>query len=605
MAECTRGRYNLDAYEIVPLAVRNEASSPLADWFAVAIRWLAILGLAVSLSLHGRLVSLPGLLLSALAVWNLSVSAVAGMQRLHPRHRWMSLFLDAVVALALFWQQGGFNGDLYWIGFLPIFTAAVYLEFVSAFILALLLSLAELGLAWLIEPSLAALMEATVTGLILLLPALLLGALGRRLAKPPPPAEEETPAPPEKMEKSVESERLRAVYTLISTLTASLNYKRVIDSVLDLSLSALNPNPEALPDDRLASAVMLFSQEALTVAAARRFTPADQSLVLPGAEGALARVINEGMPLLAANAANDPELSRIVALRTCNEVYCLPLRSGISVYGLLLFGHPEAGFFSADRREVLDILAQQTVIAIQNARLYQDLANERDRIVEAQEEARKKLARDLHDGPTQSVSAIAMRVNLAQRMMARDPKSAYEELGRIEELARRTTKEIRHMLFTLRPLVLESQGLVAALQAMSQKMKETFAQNVLVNVDESLLEQLELGKQGVIFYIAEEAVNNARKHARAAHIGVRLRRLEEGLALLEILDDGVGFDVEAVNRAYDERGSLGMVNLRERSELVGGLLHIQSAPGKGTRVQVYIPLTEEAADRLRRAEGIG
>ena len=585
--------------------MQSSPSSSLADWFVVSVRWLTVLGLMVSLSLHERLVSLPGLLLSALAVWNIAMTLMAGTLGLQRRHRWMSLFLDLVVALSLFWQQGVFTGPAYWAGFLPIFTAGVYLYTSNAFIVAVLLSLAEIGLAWLLEPSLPALTEAGIAAAVLLIPPLLLGSLAGRLAKPPPPVEAETPEKPEKMEKNIESERLRAIYTLISTLTATLNYKRVIDSVLDLSLSALNPDPDAQPDDRLVSAVMLFSQEALTVAAARRFTPADLSLTLPGAEGVLASVINEGAPRLITNAAEDAELNRVVALRTCRQVYCLPLRSGISVYGLLVFGHPDPGYFTPDRREVLDILGQQTMIAIQNARLYQDVANERDRIIEVQEEARKKLARDLHDGPTQSVSAIAMRVNLAQRMMVKDPKAAFEELGRIEELARRTTKEIRHMLFTLRPLVLESQGLVAALQAMAGKMKETYSQNVLVNINEGSLEQLELGKQGVIFYIVEEAVNNARKHAKAAHTGVRLRLADEGLALLEILDDGVGFDVEAVNRTYDSRGSLGMVNLRERTELVNGLLHIQSAPGKGTRVQVFIPLTEEAADRLHHAAGIG
>jgi signal transduction histidine kinase len=242
-------------------------------------------------------------------------------------------------------------------------------------------------------------------------------------------------------------------------------------------------------------------------------------------------------------------------------------------------------------------------VAIQNARLYQDIVDERERMIEVQEEARKKLARDLHDGPTQSVSAIAMRVNLAQRMIAKDPKQAGEELGRIEELARRTTKEIRHMLFTLRPLVLESQGLVAALQSMAEKMKETYSQNVLLNIDDSVLKSVEMGKQGVIFYIVEEAVNNARKHARADHIWVNLRPFEQAMALLEIVDDGVGFDVAAMNRAYDQRGSLGMVNLRERTELVNGVLDVKSVPGKGTRVQVYIPLSEEAADRLQHAAG--
>ena len=158
------------------------------------------------------------------------------------------------------------------------------------------------------------------------------------------------------------------------------------------------------------------------------------------------------------------------------------------------------------------------------------------------------------------------------------------------------------MLFTLRPLILESQGLTAALTAMAEKMRETFGQNVLINVDENVLENMEMGKQGVIFYIIEEATNNARKHANAVHIWVRLRPFEAGIALLEIEDDGLGFDVEAVNKSYDKRGSLGMVNLRERTELVNGLLNIDSAPGKGTRIQVCIPLTEEAADRLHHAK---
>ena len=222
-------------------------------------------------------------------------------------------------------------------------------------------------------------------------------------------------------------------------------------------------------------------------------------------------------------------------------------------------------------------------------------------MIDVHEEARKKLARDLHDGPTQSVAAMAMRINIARRLVEKNPKSAVDELSKIEELAHRTTKEIRHMLFTLRPLVLESQGLAVALKSMADKMRETYNQNVTVNVDENIASQMEMGKQGVIFYIIEEAINNARKHAGAANIWVRLNTFQPGLALLEIEDNGVGFDVEAVNKAYENCSSLGMVNLRERTELVNGLLNIQSVIGKGTKVQVYIPLTEEAADRLHHA----
>ena len=158
------------------------------------------------------------------------------------------------------------------------------------------------------------------------------------------------------------------------------------------------------------------------------------------------------------------------------------------------------------------------------------------------------------------------------------------------------------MLFTLRPLILESQGLNAALKAMSDKMRETFNQNVVIEINQQIEEQLDISKQGVIFYIIEEAVTNARKHASASNIWVRLRPVEQGVAVLEIEDDGVGFDVAAVNKAYDKRSSLGMVNLRERAELVNGLLNLESAAGKGTKVSVYLPLSEEAADRLQHAK---
>jgi len=408
----------------------------------------------------------------------------------------------------------------------------------------------------------------------------------------------------EERRRRAETERLRAIYELTSSLTATLSYKRVLDSALDLGYNALNPivDPDDNRDERLVSAVLLFKNNELTVGSARRFTNADLRAVMRGNDGILKRVLDDFEAVFTQDVGYDPELGRIVALRSCSSAYCFPLRSGFNVYGAMLFAHPDPNYFTKERRGLLDIIGRQAVIAVQNASLYQDLVEEKERMVEVQEETRKKLARDLHDGPTQSVAAMAMRINLVRRMMTKNPKDATDELQKIEELAHRTTKEIRHMLFTLRPLILESQGLNAALQAMAEKMRETFTQNVVINVDDSVLENMEMGKQGVIFYIIEEAVNNARKHASAAHIWVRLRPFETEIALLEIEDDGIGFDVAAVNKSYDKRGSLGMINLRERTELVTGLLNIDSAHGKGTRIQVYIPLTEEAADRLHHAK---
>ncbi|MBS3754022.1 MAG: sensor histidine kinase, partial [Anaerolineales bacterium] len=224
---------------------------------------------------------------------------------------------------------------------------------------------------------------------------------------------------------------------------------------------------------------------------------------------------------------------------------------------------------------------------------------EKDQIIKVQEEARRRLARALHDGPTQTVAAIPMQISRARHLLNRDVDAAAEALYQTEDLARRTSKQIRHMLFTLRPLILESEGLTAALESMAEKTRETFGQNVSIKTDPSLMEELNMNAKTVIFTITEEAVNNARKHANADHIQIRLQRLQEDLALLEIEDDGKGFDVEKVTDSYEDRDSLGMINMRERAELVEGVFHIKSQPGQGTTIQVVLPLTDDAADRLR------
>jgi signal transduction histidine kinase len=577
--------------------MRTFDSPYIADWFVISLRWITQAGLLVSLGLGGGLTLAAAWPLIALLLWNVAMTFFAATNARMVWHRQIGVSVDFVFTAIFFFLQGGLTGPAAWAPILPILTASVYFELTGSLFVAVLFAALQFASAWLETRALTMNLTVALSLATTLMLGVLFGFLGRKLALYLRLAHEKRLREQERT-WSIESERMRAIYELTSTLTATLSYKRVLDSALDMGYTALNADPEAGDDGKLVSAVLLFKGDKLRIGSARRFTNADQKVSLLGAEGLLKKVFDEGEPVLSADIGYDPELSHIIALRSCTSAYCFPLRSGFNVYGAMLFAHPDPQYFTGDRVDMLDIIGRQAVIAIQNARLYQDLVEEKNRMVEVHEEARKKLARDLHDGPTQSVAAMAMRINLARRMLKKDVKLADEELVRLEDLAHRTTKEIRHMLFTLRPLILESQGLGAALQAMAEKMNETFNQKVIVNIDAKMANQLEMGKQGVIFYIIEEAVNNARKHANAPAIGVRLGQLEQGIALLEIVDDGIGFDVKAVNTAYDKRGSLGMVNLRERTELVNGLLNIDSAPGKGTRVQVYIPLTEEAADRL-------
>ena len=574
----------------------------VADWFAASLRWMVLVSLVIALALRGELNHIPFWPLTSIFVWNSIMSLLAVFSiRTSFFHRQIVLTVDVILAAAFFWLQSRLGSTPSWVGLIPILTGAVYFEAPGAFIVAPLFAIWQYVIGkGVFYSDLTLLREIGMTLL-----AGLLGGLGAHYVIRNLRTSRQTKLDVEERNRHMESERMRAIYELSSSLTATLSYRRVLDSALDLAYTALNPNPdpeEPDSDERVVSAVFLFREHQLRIGSARRFTSADLRVNLEAKEGILKKLLDGGDAILTTDIGYDPELGRIIALRACSSAYCIPLRSGFNVYGAMLFAHPDPNYFTKERRGLLDIIGRQAVIAIQNASLYQDLVEEKERMIEVQEEARKKLARDLHDGPTQSVAAIAMRVNLARRIMAKDVNEATNELLKIEELAHRTTKEIRHMLFTLRPLILESQGLNAALQAMAEKMRETFSQNVIINVDENILKDMEMGKQGVIFYIIEEATNNARKHANAPHIWVRFRSFESGIGLLEIEDDGLGFDVAAVNKSYDKRGSLGMVNLRERAELVNGLLNVDSAPGNGTRVQVYIPLTEEAADRLHHAQ---
>ena len=382
-------------------------------------------------------------------------------------------------------------------------------------------------------------------------------------------------------------ERARAIYEMATTLSATLDHRRVLEEAQNIGTLSLRE--DLGPEVRLVSAVLLFQGDdnKLRVITSRGLTPSDKTVALAGRRGVLGLALKRAQPIFGGAAVHDPELRYFAGFHRAQSVLAIPLSAGFDVYGVMIFGCDEPNAFSDDHVELMTAIGTQSALSLQNAVLYQTLLSEKEKIVEVEEDARKKLARDLHDGPTQSVAAIAMRVNYIRRLLERQPEQAREELWKVEELARRTTKEIRHMLFTLRPLVLETQGLVAALHQLAEKMRDTHDTHVEVQAQPEIEEALDTNAQGVLFYIIEEAVNNARKHAQSNTIWVRLYR-RDNFVVTEIEDDGVGFDVQEVDEGYDQRGSLGMINMRERAELIEGQLRIQSARGQGTKITVLV-----------------
>ena len=176
--------------------------------------------------------------------------------------------------------------------------------------------------------------------------------------------------------------------------------------------------------------VLLFAHgQDLKIHASRGFSPVDQNITLPAEQGVLKETLKTGEAHLVENPTEDPELGKLLAIQGRKVALCLPLVRGMNAFGAIIFAHTNPDFFTQERVETLQMLSNQAVIALQNARLYQDLTHEKERIVQIQEEAQKKLARDLHDGPTQSVSAIAMRINIARRILERSPEGSLGRIG--------------------------------------------------------------------------------------------------------------------------------------------------------------------------------
>lgn len=384
-------------------------------------------------------------------------------------------------------------------------------------------------------------------------------------------------------------ERARAIYEMATTLSGTLDHRRVLEAAQ--SIGTLSLRDDIGPDAHLISAVLLFQGDdnKLSVVTSRGLTATDQTVRVSGQRGVLGLALKQAQPVFGGYALHDPELRYFAAFQDAKSVLAIPLGAGFDLYGAILFGCDKPNAFSDDHIELMTAIGTQSTLSLQNAVLYQNLLTEKEKIVEVEEDARKKLARDLHDGPTQSVAAIAMRANFIRRLIERQPQQAIDELWKVEDLARRTTKEIRHMLFTLRPLVLENQGLVAALRQLAEKMQDTYNRTVLVQTSSAVETYLDTNAQGVLFYIIEEAVNNAHKHAQPQQIRVRLYQ-KDAMVVAEIEDDGIGFDVQVVEQDYDQRGSFGLVNMRERAGMVEGQLHIQSVKGKGTKITVLVPV---------------
>ncbi|MBO9361833.1 MAG: GAF domain-containing sensor histidine kinase [Thermoflexus sp.] len=501
----------------------------------------------------------------------------------------LTLVGDTLVTLSFIAFTGGLESPLLLFAFLPIMTAALRVGWWAGELvtLGLIGGLAFWEGLWGgedLSPS-----TLLIAGSVLALGALFTGIIGDRM-KEGILRELQAREASQRRQLAQIRQRLQGIFELAAALGQMRRVEEILHAALEASESLFRGTGHPVPPMFIA----LLEPEGMRIAATRRLPPRDERVRLPGLDGVLREALERGEAVLLPQPAQDPEIGRLAVMRIAQAALVLPLGIGLERYGALVIGSPDPQALDGERKDLLRIIATHASIALQNALLYHTLQREKERLVEVEEEARRRLARELHDGPTQSVAALAMRLNFLQRLLRHDPAQVPVELERTEQMARQAVQELRHFLFRLRPLLLESQGLTAALTHLAEKLQGTEPFAIHLEVDPEVDQLLDPNAKGLVFSIIEEAINNARKHAEPRNIWVRAR-VKGNRLRVSVEDDGRGFDPQALRVDYARRGSLGMVNMLERAELLNGVLELESAPGRGTRVRLEIPLVPAAS----------
>jgi PAS domain S-box-containing protein len=263
------------------------------------------------------------------------------------------------------------------------------------------------------------------------------------------------------------------------------------------------------------------------------------------------------------------------------SLLAMPLISKDSIIGLISLTYNAPDHFTEQHINFVRAIANQAAIALENARLFTEAQGK------AVLEERQRLARDLHDSVTQSLYSLTLLAEASRRVvLTNDVSQTARYLGDMGEIAQQSLKEMRLLVYQLRPLALEREGIIGALQARLDSVEKRAGVEARFLI-EGNLGSLSPALEEALFRIAQEALNNSLKHAAARSVVVRLRG-DDDCVRLEVTDDGRG---SALLTTADTGGlgGLGLTSMRERVSQLGGTLSIESAPGQGTRIAVEVP----------------
>jgi signal transduction histidine kinase/HAMP domain-containing protein len=296
----------------------------------------------------------------------------------------------------------------------------------------------------------------------------------------------------------------------------------------------------------------------------------------------------------------------------------VPLMTKGWALGSMCVGTHNSTHFSDEEQKLLDAIGNQIAIAVENARLYTDVQR-RERVrgelfkkaLAAQEDERKRIARELHDEVSQSLTALLY--DAEDGLELEHLPAVKKRLQSICDLTQHTLENIHKLMFDLRPSMLDQLGLIPALRWLAETRLEprgirvNVTTNSASNIYNSQTDSQRLSPEieTALYRVVQEAINNIARHAAARNVDIGLE-LNNGMAMVDITDDGIGFDVSELSmgtiKDIDDKDfltsenarGLGLLGMQERIELLGGDLEFISAPGNGTQIHIQVPIRERS-----------
>jgi signal transduction histidine kinase len=320
-------------------------------------------------------------------------------------------------------------------------------------------------------------------------------------------------------------------------------------------------------------------------------------------EGIAGRVAQTGEAILVEDISTDPRAARpdLITAEGLRAFASVPLRSKDKVLGVINIASYAARQFSSEDGRLLDSIATQIAVAVENAKLHQEVQRKDEirgellrEMFSIQEEERKRIARELHDETSQALASLTASLEVAADTLPASADKTRATLRKAQALSINILDEIHKLIYELRPTLLDDLGLVAATRWLVDNNLGPAGVTISFKTsgrEKRLAPKLEI----TLFRVIQEAVYNIARHAHAKNARVSLR-FKKTVIQVHIRDDGRGFDVEEAISSKDRPRGLGLLGMKERVELMSGTLSIRSHPGGGTKIDIEIPPNYEVSN---------